>query len=79
MYEWLEKVRTLDVNQMYENDKLLNKKNKADKKQKKQQIAKNPFNFEAAKFIIDFDYERELEWLKEFLKQCDSPVVFTFF
>lgn len=68
MYEWLEKVRQLDVDQMDEKDKLL-KKNK-NKKQPKQLV---PFNYEAAKFIINFDYEHEIKWLKEFLKQCDSP------
>jgi len=81
MYEWLEKVRTLDVNQMYENDKIernkkatVNKNKKQSKKQKA--VAKNPFNYEAAKCLVEFDYEHEIEWLKEFLKQCDSPVVF---
>ena len=74
MYEWLEKVRTLNVNQLKENDRLLNKK--SSKKQQKQQLSKNPFNYEAAKFILEFDYEREIKWLKDFLKQCESPVVF---
>jgi len=79
MYEWLEKVRTLDVDQMYENDRLERSKQKSSaKKHQKQQkkIVKNPFNYEAAKFLVQFDYEHEIEWLKEFLKQCDSPVVF---
>ena len=77
MYEWLEKVRTLDVNQIYENDKIERSKQTASTNKKQQQaIVKNPFNYEAAKFIVEFDYEHEIEWLKEFLKQCDSPVVF---
>lgn len=76
MYEWLEKVRTLNVDQLREKDRMLHGGKKASSKKQQQQAVKNPFNYEAAKFIIEFDYEREIEWLKEFLKQCDSPVVF---
>lgn len=72
MYEWLEKVRTLDVEQMNNENKQM-KKNKTKKQQQKQLV---PFNYEAAKFMINFDYEHEIEWLKEFLKQSDSPIVF---
>lgn len=83
MFEWLEKVRALNVEQMYENDKMERKqkqnsngKTKKQQKQQQQTIAKNPFNYEAAKFIVEFNYENEIDWLKDFLKQCDSPVVF---
>lgn len=76
MYEWLEKVRTLNVEQLREKDRTIQSSKKASGKKQQQPTVKNPFNYEAAKFIIEFDYEREIEWLKEFLKQCDSPVVF---
>lgn len=76
MYEWLEKVRTLNVDELREKDRAIQSSKKATGKKQQQPIVKNPFNYEAAKFIIEFDYEREIEWLKEFLKQCDSPVVF---
>ena len=76
MYEWLEKVRTLNVDQLREKDKMLVQSGKKPSKKQQPPVVKNPFNYEAAKFIIEFDYEREIEWLKEFLKQCDSPVVF---
>jgi len=74
MYEWLEKVRSLDVDQLYENEKLLKSKKSSNKQ--KNQNKNNPFNYEAAKFLVKFDFEHEIEWLKEFLKQCESPVVF---
>lgn len=31
---------------------------------------------ETIKELLDFDFESELNWLKDFLKQCKSPVVF---
>jgi choline/ethanolamine kinase len=69
MNEWYDSFRTLDKHQLITTGRIQSKSHEL--------IQPKHFNRPAAEFLLQFDFAREIEWLRRFLRSAESPVVFS--